>query len=89
MKAARKEYDKLLRESEKRSTAFVTSAAELTEIQKSDLKNKLEKLSGNSVDMEFSVDTKLIGGIVVKMDDKLFDGSLKKRLQEIKEAIDS
>ena len=59
------------------------------EIQKSDLKNKLEKLSGNSVDMEFSVDTKLIGGIVVKMDDKLFDGSLKKRLQEIKEAIDS
>ncbi len=85
----RKEYDKLLRESEKRSTAFVTSAAELTEIQKSDLKNKLEKLSGNSVDMEFSVDTKLIGGIVVKMDDKLFDGSLKKRLQEIKEAIDS
>jgi len=80
----REEYDKLLRESEKRSTAYVTSAAELT-----DLKNKFEKLSGNSVDMEFSVDTKLIGGIVVKMDDKLFDGSLKKRLQEIKEAIDS
>ena len=39
--------------------------------------------------MNFSVDTELIGGIVVKMDDKLFDGSLKKRLQEIKEAIDS
>ena len=76
-------------EAEKRSTAFVTSAAELTEAQKSELKKRLEKLSGHSVDMNFSVDTELIGGIVVKMDDKLFDGSLKKRLQEIKEAIDS
>ncbi len=85
----REEYDKLLREAEKRSTAFVTSAAELTEVQKADLKDRLEKLSGQSVDMEFSVDTELIGGIVVKLDDKLFDGSLKKRLQEIKETIDS
>ena len=85
----RREYDRLLREAEKRSTAFVTSAAELTEAQKAELKKRLEKLSGHSVDMNFSVDTELIGGIVVKMDDKLFDGSLKKRLQEIKEAIDS
>ncbi len=69
------------------SIAKVTSAAPLTEKEISALKQKLEKLSGNSVELECSVDTSLIGGITVEMDGKVIDGSIKRRLHNVKEVM--
>ena len=81
------EYMKLYNESKRVSWAHVKSAAPLTAEQKTALRLKLEKQSGRNVLLECAVDSSLLGGIVVEMDGKILDGSLRRRLQEVKEVI--
>lgn len=83
----REEFNKMLDFSKKVSLAHIKSAVALTESEKDSLKAKLEQLSGHSVIMEFSEDESLIGGIVVEIDGKVLDGSVKHRLQEVKDVI--
>lgn len=82
-----KEYRVLYRDALKRSTAKITSAVELTEDEKDRLRAALEQRTGRKVLLECSVDHTLLGGIVVEMDGKVLDGSLKHRLREVKEVI--
>lgn len=81
------EYRRLLSAREARVTAHVCSASELTEQQKDALVKKLERTSGAHVTLECRVDASLIGGVTVEMDGRVMDGSLRRRLQEIKEVI--
>lgn len=81
------EYKKLLDESERVSVAKVTSAFSLSETEKSNIKSKLEKVSGRKVTLECTVDEKLLGGIVVEIDGKVMDGSIRHRLGEVKDVI--
>ena len=81
------EYKHLLDESMKVSKARITSAAELLDEEKEALKNKLEKMSGTSVVMEYFIDESLIGGVVAEIDGKVLDGSLRRRLRDIKDVI--
>ena len=83
------EYLKLYNESKAISWAHVKSAIPLTSEQKTALRLKLEKQSGRNVLLECSIDNTLIGGIVVEMDGKILDGSLRRRLQEVKEVMNS
>lgn len=82
-----KEFDALYKASKKISTAKVVSAAALSEAQMAALKAKLEKVVGNTVEIECSVDEAIMGGLTVSVDGKLLDGSLKRRLNEVKEVI--
>jgi F-type H+-transporting ATPase subunit delta len=83
------EYMKLYNESKAISWAHVKSAIPLTSEQKTALRLKLEKQSGRNVLLECSIDNTLIGGIVVEMDGKILDGSIRRRLQEVKEVMNS
>jgi len=81
-------FDELFKESMKRSTAIVTSAVELDDEAKTKLINKLQQVSGHLVEAEYRIDKSLIGGLIVEIDGKRLDGSLKKRLKEIKEVME-
>lgn len=81
------EYKKLLDVSLNISKAKVVSAVELTKEQKERLQQKLEKMSGHFVELNCSVDASLMGGMVIEMDGKVIDGSLQRRLQEVKEVM--
>jgi len=81
------EYKKLLDASRQTINAKVTSAIELTASEKEQLKHKLEKKSGCSVILECHIDKSLLGGLVIEMDGNLIDGSLRHRLQEVKDVI--
>ena len=81
------EYKKLLDIQNSISTAYVKSAVELTEEEKEKLKDKLEVQSGHAVILECSVDESLMGGLVVEIDGKVIDASLKSRLYEVKDVI--
>lgn len=70
------------------STAIVTSAYTLTESQKTALTQKLEKICGNKVILEINYDKSLIGGLSINLDGKIIDGTLKRRLYEVKDVID-
>lgn len=82
-----KEYKQLLAASEHVSTAFVTSAVELTEEEISALKKKLEAYCHSTVSMEFSIDPSLLGGLIVEIDGRVFDGSVRHHLNEVKDVI--
>lgn len=83
------EYKALLDASKHISMAKVTSAVELTETEKSKLYNRLKAMSGGDVNIEYLVDSSLLGGLIVEFDDKIMDGSLRNRLREVKDVINS
>ena len=83
------EYKALLDASEHISNAKITSAVELTEEEKQKLINKLELMEKGKVHAEYFVDTALLGGLIVEVDGKIMDGSLRHRLHEVKEVMNT
>jgi F-type H+-transporting ATPase subunit delta len=64
--------------------AEVSSAAPLTEAQYTKLTASLEKLTGRKISLVKKTDPSLIGGVVTRIGDKVYDGSVKSRLEEIR-----
>ena len=81
------EFERLYQESERTCVAQVTSAFPLSEQQQETLRRKLSALSSKTVTLSCTVDTALIGGMTVTLDGKILDGSLKGRLQDMKDVI--
>ena len=81
------QYSAMYNEMDKISNARVTSAAPLSGDEKASLKEKLEKMSGHKTLIEYIVDKSIIGGLVVEIDGKIMDSSLKKSLRDIKDVI--
>ena len=81
------EYLTLLAESERVSNAKVISAVALTKEEKQKLVAKLEEVNCGKVHAEYVVDASLLGGLIVEMDGKIMDGSLRHRLYDVKEVI--
>ncbi len=69
-----------------RVQAEVTSAIPLGEGQYGRLVKVLERLTGRSVTLVRKVDPALIGGVVTRIGDKVYDGSVRTRLAEVRQA---
>lgn len=80
-------YAKLLAESERVCVAKVISAAELTSAEKTALTEKLCKKTGQTVTLECSVDSSIMGGVIIEIDGKVIDGSIRTRLADVKDVI--
>ena len=80
-------YRELLNDREATVRASVVSAVPLTEDEREALRQRLEKTSGRSVVLECSVDESILGGVIVEMLGTVTDGSLRRRLKEIKEVM--
>ena len=80
-------YTALHDEHSRLSTAYVTSAVELTKGEKTELTEKLSRKFQRTIHLECAVDPSLLGGLIVNVDGKVIDGSLKHKLQEIKEVM--
>ncbi len=82
-----KEFEALKKNADNVVTASVKSASELSDEQQRALIDKLQRVTGKTVIIETKIDKSLIGGICVEVDGKVFDGSLKKQLRDVKEVI--
>ncbi|MEM7729081.1 MAG: F0F1 ATP synthase subunit delta [Pseudomonadota bacterium] len=69
--------------------AKVISAAKLTQAQLGQLKTRLKAETGRTVEIEASVDPSLLGGFVVKLGSRLYDASLKTKLEDLRLALKS
>jgi F-type H+-transporting ATPase subunit delta len=67
----------------------ITSSTKLDDKQLTALVNKLESVTGKKVEASISVDEDLIGGLTVRIDDTVVDGSVKYKLNELKERFTS
>lgn len=81
------EYRNLLDASNHVEKAKIRSAAPLTEDQKKELVAKLEKVQKCTVLPEYVIDESLLGGVIVEIDGKIIDGSLRKSLRDVKEVM--
>ena len=71
----------------KKVRVLVKSAFPVNDDLKSSLRRKLEELTKKDVEMIIEEDRSLIGGIVVKIGDTLYDGSIKSQLNTIRELL--
>jgi F-type H+-transporting ATPase subunit delta len=66
-------------------TVKLTTAVPATEAVKEAIRAKiLGSLSGSTIEMEEAVNPDLIGGFVLEMDDKLFDASIRRDLNDVR-----
>jgi len=82
-----RELDAMIDDKAGRVSATVVSATRLTPMQLDSVKKALEKLSGKSVEVQKSEDPELLGGVVAKVGDVVYDGSLRTQLDRIREGF--
>ena len=74
-------YIARVKEEQKIGVAYVETAVELTEGQKSAVETKLLETSGyREMEMNYSVDPAIIGGMVVRINDRVVDSSIRTKL---------
>jgi F-type H+-transporting ATPase subunit delta len=69
------------------TTATATAAAELTPDEVRTLTTRLEQFTGGRVELDVSVDPSLLGGLVVRVGDRLIDGSVRGRLERLRNQL--
>lgn len=84
-----KEFKALLDASRQIANAKITSALPLTDEEKARLEAKLEAVYKGRINARYFIDRELLGGITVEVDGEIMDGSLRHRLREIKEVINT
>jgi len=67
--------------------AKVISASKMTAADLTALKAKLKKSAGKTVTVETSIDPDLLGGFIVQIGSRLYDNSLKTKLEDLRLAL--
>lgn len=81
------ELSELAAEARKSVVAEVRSATPLDNKQRNALAKALGDATGKKVEVKVLVDPSIIGGIVAKIGDTVIDGSVKRRLQQLREQV--
>ena len=67
--------------------ARISSAIPLTPEEQQALRQRVHKRFGGDVELDFRVDSSLLGGVVVQVGDKIIDGSLAAKLNALHERL--
>lgn len=68
--------------------AYVASAAMLNEIQKAQIEERLLDITSyKQMEMHFTVDASLIGGMVIRIGDRVVDSSVKTKLEKLRKQL--
>jgi ATP synthase F1 delta subunit len=83
----RRSFDELWREEHKMLTVEVTSAIELDEGLVRSIGERIEERTGRRIDLTSRVDPNIIGGIVLRVGNKILDASVQGRLQRLRRQL--
>lgn len=68
--------------------AYVTTAVELSEAQKAAVKTKLlATTSYKTMELHFQTDAGIIGGMIIRIKDRVVDSSVRTKLEEMKKQL--
>jgi len=81
-------YQEILDRAQGISHAVVTSAVPLSADELRDVEQKLRELAGGPVTVETQVDESILGGLIVRIGDRLIDGSTRSRLSALKQRLE-
>lgn len=68
-------------------SAEVTTAREISEQEKSMLRDRLKAATGKDVRLQFRTDPSVIGGVVTRIGSLVYDGSIKNQLAQMKQRL--
>jgi F-type H+-transporting ATPase subunit delta len=77
-------FAELLRRHRGVALAQVRTALPLDDGQRAEVMARLRSLTGEAVQMEETIDPDLIGGIAVRIGDRLYDASVRSRLERLR-----
>ena len=73
-----------VKEAEKIGIAYVTTAMEMSEVQKEQVRKRLlETTDYRSMEMHYQVDPKIIGGMIIRIGDRVVDSSIRSKLDDL------
>ncbi len=81
------QVSELAAEARQSVVAEVRSAVPLNDNQRGELAVALSKATGKKVEVKSLVDPSIIGGVVAKVGDTVIDGSVRRRLEQLKEQV--
>ena len=81
------EYNTLVDEASGIQEAEVTSAKPLTEDERNLLQWKAGELAGSNVRVQWTEDASLLGGVILRLGSRVYDGSVRGQLQELKQHL--
>lgn len=84
-----KQFEQELNERLGFSEAEITSARELSQPERAALEAQVAALTGKKVLAKYSSDATLLGGAVIRVGSTIYDGSVKGKLERIREAMSS
>ncbi|CAN5343057.1 ATP synthase F1 subunit delta [soil metagenome] len=68
-------------------SAEIISARELPAGERSEFEKNLENITGKKVTVNYSIDKEIIGGVVTRIGSTVYDGSVKTKLENLKEQL--
>ncbi len=77
----------LAAEERNKAVAEVRSAVPLDGEQREKLKDAIARATGKQVEMKVLVDPSVVGGLLVRVGDQIFDGTVRRRLQMAREHV--
>ncbi len=80
-------WRRILQEQRGIKPAEIVSARELDENERQSLVAEVGKLAGGKIDASFKLDPAILGGTVVRIGSTVYDGSVKGRLERLREAL--
>jgi F-type H+-transporting ATPase subunit delta len=83
-----KEFKALLRVIDQVALAEITTALKLSRAQEDSICDRVKAMTGaKSVDLEVTVNTDLIGGVIIKVGSQVVDASIRGQLRRLKSSL--
>jgi F-type H+-transporting ATPase subunit delta len=83
----RAEFQRLVDEAEGRIELQVTTPFELSTADQGEITRKLSEKAGRDVKVDVHVDPQILGGLIIRQGDHVVDGSVRRRLVEMREQL--
>ncbi len=80
-------FASVLEERSGRITAEITSARELPASERAEFERNLERLTGKKVSIAYAINKDIIGGVVTRIGSTVYDGSVKTKLENLREQL--
>jgi F-type H+-transporting ATPase subunit delta len=80
-------YRELLNKKRNISTAQIITAVEIDEYTRNRIREKLENMFNQTINIETLTDKEIIAGMIVRVGDKIIDGSIKTKLENMKKQL--
>ena len=77
-------FEQVVRQRQGIAEAEISSAIELSAAQRKRFSQILERLTSKQIQAKFSLNPKLLGGVVVRVGDTIYDGSVRNSLDEMR-----